>query len=121
MWTSDLHSLAPLHLAPFRQAKEASVIFVETKRWLGGRARNTKRILSEADDASAPGSAKSTRFLALRRRRVPPGHEGEVGQRKIVVHERVQVLHAGVAVDAQRVEQGALVAGAQVDVVFHRG
>ncbi len=30
---------------------------------LGGRARNTRRISSAADDASATGSAKNTRLL----------------------------------------------------------
>src|SRR5260370_36385366 len=44
--------------------QEPSVVFVETKRWLGGRPRNTKRILRPADDASAQVSAKNTRLLA---------------------------------------------------------
>jgi hypothetical protein len=46
--------------------EEPSVVFVETKRWRGGRPRNTKRILRPADDASAQVSAKNTRLLVVR-------------------------------------------------------
>ena len=49
------------------------MVFVETKRWLGGRPMNTKRILRPADDASAQVSAKNTNG-SYKNANCAPGH-----------------------------------------------